>query len=202
MSIADIANFEGFEAPVWFSQDAITNILSLAETKKEYDITYDDDDFIVHRATRRYSDMVFKPHPSGFHVSILKTLGALQVMRSSRRLQKICRCTPSAKSQVQMLRAISKQGWLILRFPLVPDWKWIVKSNMLKGNPVTSQDVDMALNNWGPSVALLKGKTVRRKAPVARQDMVAVPKEIQQIHSVLLYQFIFSLLTVFHILQL
>ena len=30
LSIADIANFEGFEAPVWFSQDAITNILSFS----------------------------------------------------------------------------------------------------------------------------------------------------------------------------
>jgi hypothetical protein len=50
LSIADIAEYEGFEEPVWFSVGAITNILSLAETKKEYDITYDDGTFIIHRA--------------------------------------------------------------------------------------------------------------------------------------------------------
>ena len=31
-------------------------------------ITYDGEDFIIHRAAKGYSDMVFKPHKSGLHV--------------------------------------------------------------------------------------------------------------------------------------
>jgi hypothetical protein len=42
--------------------------------------------------------------------------------------------------------------------------------------------VDVALKIWGPSVALLKGKTVHCKAPVVIQDIVEVPKEIRQHH--------------------
>jgi hypothetical protein len=45
-----------------------TSILSFFLVKSEYDITYDGDAFIVHRAAKGYSDMVFKPHKSGLHV--------------------------------------------------------------------------------------------------------------------------------------
>ena len=48
---------------------------------------------------------------------------------------------------------------------------------MLKDSPVTTQDVDVALKIWGPSVALLKGKTVLRKPPLVMEDIVEVPKE-------------------------
>ena len=36
--------------------------------KKEYPVSYDGNNFIVHRASHGYSDMVFKPHPTGLHV--------------------------------------------------------------------------------------------------------------------------------------
>ncbi len=69
-----------------------------------------------------------------------------------------------------------------LVYPSVPDLKWIVKANMLKDSPVTSQDVDVALKIWGASVALLKGKTVRHKPPLIMEDVIEVPKEIWQLH--------------------
>ena len=46
----------------------MTNILSFSLVKSEYDITYDGDAFIIHRAVKGYSDMVFKPHKCGLHV--------------------------------------------------------------------------------------------------------------------------------------
>jgi hypothetical protein len=49
---------------VWFSKQAMTNILSLAKVKLEYPVSYSGDDFIVHRAKHGYTYMVFKPHPS------------------------------------------------------------------------------------------------------------------------------------------
>ena len=179
LSIADIANFEGFEAPVWFSQDAITNILSFSETKKEFEITYEEDDFIVHRASRGFSDMVFKPHPSGLHVLDLEDPRG----HASYAFFETVADNMSLYTKRQIASANNARDLQAgLAYPSVSDLKWIVKSNMLKDNPVTSQDVDIALKIWGPSVALLKGKTVRRKAPVVRQDIVVVPKEIRQVH--------------------
>ncbi len=69
-----------------------------------------------------------------------------------------------------------------LAYPSVHDLKWIVKANMLKDSPVTSQDVDVALKIWGPSVALLKGKTVLQKPPFVIEDVIEVLKEIRQLH--------------------
>jgi hypothetical protein len=53
---------------MWFLRNTMTNILSFSLVKSEYDITYDGDAFIIHRAVKGYSDMVFKPHKSGLHV--------------------------------------------------------------------------------------------------------------------------------------
>jgi len=36
--------------------------------KSEYDITYDGNEFIIHRAAKGFPDLVFKPHTSGLHV--------------------------------------------------------------------------------------------------------------------------------------
>ena len=47
---------------------AITNIMSLTKVKQEYDVSYDGEKFVVHRAKQGYTDMVFKPHSSGLHV--------------------------------------------------------------------------------------------------------------------------------------
>ena len=53
---------------------------------------------------------------------------------------------------------------------------------MLKDCPVVSQDVDVSLKVWGKQVPMLKGSTVRCKAPVVREDVVEVPKEIRLLH--------------------
>jgi hypothetical protein len=68
LPINEVANFEGFKRETWFSRNTMTNILSFSLVKSEYDITYDGDAFIIHRAVKGYSDMVFKPHESRLHV--------------------------------------------------------------------------------------------------------------------------------------
>ncbi len=40
----------------------------------------------------------------------------------------------------------------------------------------------MAIKVWGPSIAMLKGKTVRMMPPVVRQDVIEIPKEIWELH--------------------
>ncbi len=40
----------------------------------------------------------------------------------------------------------------------------------------------MAIKVWGPSIAMLKGKTVRKTPPVIRQDVIEIPKEIRELH--------------------
>jgi hypothetical protein len=56
LPINEVANFEGFKREIWFLRNAMTNILSFSLVKSEYDITYDGDAFIIHRAAKGYSD--------------------------------------------------------------------------------------------------------------------------------------------------
>ena len=64
----------------------------------------------------------------------------------------------------------------------VNDLKVIIKTNMIKNNPVTVDDVAIAEQIFGPDVGLLKGKTVRTRMPEARQGIVEIPKELIKIH--------------------
>ena len=64
-----------------------------------------------------------------------------------------------------------------MAYPSIKDLKWVVQSNQLKDCPVSVEDVKVALKIWGPSVALLKGKTVLCTSPVAVQDIVEAPKK-------------------------
>ena len=68
LPISQVADFEGFETETWFSRNAMTNILSFSLVRSEYDVTYDGDSFIIHRAAKGFPDMVFKPHKSGLNV--------------------------------------------------------------------------------------------------------------------------------------
>ena len=157
----------------------MTNILSLSCVKREYEVSYDGEDFIIHCAKHGYSDMVFKPHPSGLHVydqddpqghasySFIVTVEDNMSLFTKRQV-----------ASADLARNLQAG----LAYPSVPDLKWIVKANMLKDSPVTSQDVDVALKIWGPSVALLKGKTVRCKPPFVMEDVIEVPREIWQLH--------------------
>jgi hypothetical protein len=68
LTINKVADVEGFEEEVWFSTEAMTNILSFALVRAEYNISYDGEAFIVHCSDNGYDDMVFIPYSSGLHV--------------------------------------------------------------------------------------------------------------------------------------
>ena len=70
LPIKNIADYDGFEELVWFFQNAMTSILSLTQVKREYEVSYNDEDFNIHRAKHGYTDMVFKPHPNELHVLV------------------------------------------------------------------------------------------------------------------------------------
>jgi hypothetical protein len=62
------------------------------------------------------------------------------------------------------------------------DMKWAIQSNLIKDCLVTVEDMGMAIKVWGPSIAMLKGKTVRTTPPVVRQDVIEIPKKIRELH--------------------
>ena len=180
LPINEVADFEGFETETWFSRNAMTNILSFLLVKSEYDITYDGDAFIIHRAAKGFPDMVFKPHASGLHVydledtrglasySFFETVESIMALFTKRQIQHA--------NLVQNLQAV-------LAFPSDSDMRWALQSNMIKDCPLSVMDMKMATMVYGNSIAMLKGKTaVRMTPPVVRQDVIEIPKEIRVLH--------------------
>ena len=63
------AKIAGYNKDVWFSKDAITNIISLRNLIKQYKVTYDsnEESFICHREDFGKKNLEFRMHESGLH---------------------------------------------------------------------------------------------------------------------------------------
>jgi hypothetical protein len=179
LPINEVADFDKFKRETWFSMNPMTNILSFSLVKSEYDITYDGDAFIIHRATKGYSDMVFKTHKSGLHVydpddpSGLASHCFMETVESNMSL--------FTKRQIHG-ENLARNLQAGLALPSNADMKWAIQSNLIKDCPVTAKDTGTAIKVWGPSIAMVKGKTVRMTPPVFRQDVIEIPKEIWELH--------------------
>ena len=63
------ATINGYEHPVWFSKDAITNIIALKNIIRKCRVTYNSDEstFVVHREAANKKNMEFRMHANGLH---------------------------------------------------------------------------------------------------------------------------------------
>ncbi len=69
-----------------------------------------------------------------------------------------------------------------LGFPSRKDFMWILRSNQIKDSPVMGEDAMVAYKIWGPSVATLRGKAVRKRPEPIKTDIDSIPKEICELH--------------------
>lgn len=131
---------------VWFHQDYITNVLSLALLKNQFHITYDshqDAAFIVHRPRKR--NMYFRYHDNGLHLinygsnhmSFVETVADRAEGYSERQVQ-------DAK-KAEQLRAV-------IGYPSSRDYKAMIKGSMLKNCPVLPEDVNRTEEMFGKNI--------------------------------------------------
>ena len=67
-------------------------------------------------------------------------------------------------------------------YPSLHDYKMAVKTQMLNKCPVTIGDIKIAEKIFGPDIAVLKGKTTRKRPEPVVTDYIKIPKEILDIH--------------------
>jgi hypothetical protein len=145
---------------VWFSKDAITNIITLSNLIKQYRVTYDSNDkmFVVHRADVDAPNMEFKMHKSGLYYFNPKdsdfTFNIDTVSNNKKGF---------TKRQIQVAEQ-ARTLYAMLGYPSAKDFKWVIQSNQIKDCPVTVQDVITAHKIWGKNIAALKGKTTRHNS--------------------------------------
>jgi hypothetical protein len=82
-------------------------------------------------------------------------------------------------SERQLKRADAARTLMhTLAYPTFKDMKAVLKMNSIEDCPVTEQDVDLAIQIYGPDMASLKGKTTRRKPSLDVEDVVSLPAEL------------------------
>jgi hypothetical protein len=180
MQLHHKATLEGYHSEVWFSTDAICNIIGLCKIKKQYRVTYDSeksDEFIIHRGADK-PDMAFGMHPCGLHYFdpsdeafsfFVETVSGNKTHFSQRQLK-------GAEA--------ARQLYAFCKYPSMNDFKWIVQSGTIVNNGVSLQDIAVAQQIWGNtlSIAALKGKTTKSDPPPVAADFVKVPQTILDVH--------------------
>jgi hypothetical protein len=170
MMVSHKATVAGYNQDVWFSKNAITNIISLKNLIKQYQVTYDSRDqmFVVHRD--HLPDMEFKMHESGLHYYDPREQGDFVLANT----------VPGNKGFSQKQRKdaeLAKTLYAKLGYPSIKDFKWVIQSKQFKDCPVTLKDVEAAHQIWGKHITALKGKTTRKKSIQVARDFAKVPKE-------------------------
>jgi hypothetical protein len=60
--------------------------------------------------------------------------------------------------------------------------KGVIRMNMIRDNPVTTKDVDLAEQVFGPNIGTMKGKTRRRKPIPVSDHHIKIPEEMISLH--------------------
>ena len=157
---------------VWFHPKAITNILSLKNVRKIFQVTFDSDTdnaFIVHKPDGKelrfymHRDGLYYHDPRGHQMSLVNTVKEAEEGYTKRQI-----------SQAKLAREFQA----IVGNPSTNDLKAIVSANQIANCPITVDDIDRAETIYGPSVPILKGKTTRRSPDRVVSDYLNIPKKV------------------------
>jgi len=105
--------------------------------------------------------------PNNRHVSFMSSAKENMMGHTPHQLK-------DAKAARKLHRAIGS--------PSLENMKMILKQNLIENCTVTTKDVETAERVFRPDVGILKGKTVRKKSPIVKNDLVEMPPEILERH--------------------
>ncbi|KAL7578956.1 hypothetical protein ACA910_006924 [Epithemia clementina (nom. ined.)] len=156
---------------VWFDHRAITNIFSFAEMEDRHRIAYEDHKgttaLVVHLAE---SQARFRRSENGLYYFKPKyntrEINMVEAIVENKRM-----FTPRQVKRAKTARAL----YYAIGTPSVKDFRMIVQSNLIRNNPVTVEDIDLAEQIFGPDIGCLKGKSTRRRPTTIVNDYIEIP---------------------------
>ena len=162
---ADVENY----GTVWFNEQAMTNVFSLASMERKYPVAYTSKDsaFIVHRGDNpvRFELAEDNLYSIDTAVQLVQTVKDQAQNYTPRQIK-------SAKAARTLMQTLG--------YPTVRDMQNILKSNAIANCPVTSDDVNLAVQIYGPEISPIKGKTTRKKPTPVKGNTVQIPKELRE----------------------
>ena len=155
-----VGRLKGF-GDVWFNTESLANILSLAEMVNKYRVTFDSKDgnkFIIYKSDGftvefkqsihglYYHDIRWRRHNTK-EFTLVSTVAANKENFTQRQIK-------NADVAVRLYKSICT--------PSHNDFISAVTKRLIKNCPISVEDAKNASEIYGPSIASLKSKTVRR----------------------------------------
>ena len=156
----------------WYHPDGIANILSLAEVRKHFHVTYDSsqqNEFVVHKPDGTTKQFVQSDR--GLFCLDTSTEGTTLVTTVDDNKSKY---TNTDYSRAQLARRIQR----MIGRPSTRDFLHFVDNNLIPNCPITRDDILAAEHIFGPDLGSLKGKTVRWKPHPVKVHMANIPATI------------------------
>jgi hypothetical protein len=156
---------------VWYFEDAIASILSLAKMSKRYPVKFNSvngNQFVIIQPNK---EVIFKQSKSGlyFHDTMNREVVMVNTVKVNRE--------GYTQRQYDGAKAVRHSHGLV-GYPSSKDYTNMVRSNMIRDCPITSADVKLSNKIFGPGIASLKGKTTRNTPEPILTDYVKIPKAI------------------------
>ena len=177
-----IGNVDKF-GKVWYNPNSVANIFSFADMKKIYRITYDsevENAFVVHTPSK---EVRFKPLSNGLYSLSPKknsghttSTGKFQMLNTLKENKKFF--TPRQFEHAKLTRDLFHS----LGCPSLKNLKGVIRMNMIRDNPVTTKDIDLAEHIFGPDIGIIKGKMTRRKPQPVNDQHIEIPQELISLH--------------------
>ena len=160
---------------VWYHPEAITNILSLSNVIKKYKVTFNSVNgncFEVHTGEKI---IIFKQMKNGLYAHNTTDREIVLVNTVEENMNKY--------TQRQINNANkARELYGIIGYPSTKDFKNMVTNNLINNCPITIEDIKIAEDIYGPNIATLKGKTVRKNPVPVKEDYIEVPSSILNMH--------------------
>jgi hypothetical protein len=156
---------------VWYSKDAIANIMSLSNVKENYPVKYDSEGGNKFTVVKPDNDVVFEQSSAGLYYHDIGSRVFVMVNTIKENREGFTRRELDRAKEARCALAL-------VGYPPPKDVMNMVRSDMIKNCPISPTDITNAHKLCGPDIATLKGKIIRQTPAGVMTEYVEIPKEI------------------------
>jgi len=179
------------DTPVYFDSRGIANVLSLYLLDQKFKVTYDSEDRGgVFKVFTKAGIVEFKPTKKGLHaLDITNNPEAAYLLVNDADLTydspvSTVRKNYEGFTKKQIQKATQARRIMsMIGAPTEREYQALVRLNLLKDCPITNADIVNANRIFGPDLANIRGKRVRRKPEHVNTEIVEIPRQILEIQS-------------------
>ena len=167
----------------WFNEKAITNIISLKDMVKQYQVTFDSEQeraMIVHFPKKivKFQQLNsglygMNPKDKNNKIDLSHKISLVNTVEDNLKF-----LSPRQRDRAKIARKVSEA----LGTPSCQDMKAMIRMNLIRGIQVTTKDVDLAEKAFGPDLGAVKGKKTRQLPNLIDDHRIEIPEELLSLH--------------------